>query len=167
MLENEKTWTPKVRRLDRCLKRLFDRDPGDSSPEELDRSMDLLDQALELCPDHPLALFEAALVKLLLGRPPAEAVELFERAAAADRAPRKGSETVNDIIRRVAGDMEGVVLFDVDRAFRDGHPDGLIGYEWMVDYCHLSFGARVILMERIADRIHRNWPPAHFRSGAQ
>lgn len=165
MLETEKTWTPKVRRLDSCLKLFWARDMAQRSRAEIEHAESLLIEALEICPDHPRALFELAVVKYLLGREDLEVLELFEQAATYDRAPRKGSEAINDIVRKVANEMEGVDLYDVDRLYRACHPGGLISYEYMVDYCHLSFGGRWLLMELIADRIHDLWPPDHFQAG--
>jgi lysophospholipase L1-like esterase len=162
MLETEKTWTPKVRQLDSCLKLFWARDMAMRSRAQIERAESLLTQALEICPDHPRALFELAVVKYLLGRGDIEVLELFEQAATYDRAPRKGSEAINDIIRKVANDMEGVDLYDIDTLYRACHPGGLISYEFMVDYCHLSFGGRWLLMELVGDRIFELWPPEHF-----
>jgi hypothetical protein len=163
MLEKEETWTPKVRRLDRCLKHFFNRLLGGTPRAEVERAEELLGRALELCPDHPRALFELAVVEHLLGRDQHLVLEHFEQAASADRAPRKGSEAINNIIRKVAADTPGVDLFDIDRIFQDCHPGGLVSYDWMVDYCHLNFGGRWIVMEMLSDRICELWPPEHFR----
>ena len=164
MYETERTWTPKVRQLDQVLKKFWARDIGMRSRAQIVRAKELLTEALEICPDHPRALFELGIAKYLLGEDELEILECFEKAATYDRAPRKGSEAINDIIRKVASDTPGVDLYDVDKLYRACHPGGLISYEYMVDYCHLSFGGRWLLMELIGDRIFELWPPSYFES---
>ena len=162
-LQVEARWTPLVRKLDRCLIRFHAQELGDRKASDLERAEALLDEVLAVSEDHPRALFEKGLVGYLLGRDPASVVECFERAASFDRAPRKGSELINDLVRKVASEVDGVHLLDVDAIFRECHPMGLVGWEWMIDHCHLSYGAREVLMEIFAREIFELWPPQHFR----
>ena len=61
----------------------------------------------------------------------------FEDAARYDRAPRKTNPALLERVRELAARAE-VVLHDSDAAFAACHADGLVGWEWMSDHCHLS-----------------------------
>lgn len=149
----ESEWKPAVRELDKCLEAFHARTLGKSSRSDLERAEGFLQEALTICPDHPRALFELALLEYLLGRDPELYVLHFEEAARYDRAPRKASALTTDIIRKVAAETEGVHFFDADRVFRECHPDGLIGWEWMSDHCHLHLGGYMQLMKAFAKAI--------------
>ncbi|MFT7462270.1 MAG: hypothetical protein ACI9EF_000610 [Pseudohongiellaceae bacterium] len=147
------SWKPTVHALDACLNTFPERNFGKFSKDELERAEGLLKKALTICPDHPRALFELALIEYLLDRNAELYVRHFEEANRYDRAPRKASALTTDIILKVAEESEGVHFFDADRAFRDCHPDGLVGWEWMCDHCHLHLGGRVQLMSAFAEAI--------------
>ncbi len=115
----------------------------------------LLLRAVEACPDHARSLFELGLVELALGRDRARAVQRLEDAARFDHAPRKASELVNDIVRRVATEHPEVHFHDGDAALRAWMPDGLVGWEWMYDHCHLNDGAKSVLLDEFSAPIVR------------
>lgn len=152
-LFTEDQWKPSVKFLDQCLRTFHARNFGKFSKSELESAEALLQQALTICPDHPRALFELALFEYLLDRDAELYVRHFEEAARFDRAPRKASPLTTDIIRKVAEETEGVHFFDADLVFREGHPDGLVGWEWMSDHCHLHLGGRAQLMQAFAEAI--------------
>lgn len=164
MLQIEERWDPKVRVLDECLRRFHGRELDDAQRAAVARAESLLTEALELCPDHPRALFELAVCETLLGRDEARIHEHFEQAGSYDRAPRKGSDMQNRLVREVAEEVEGVVLCDVDAEFEACMPMGLVGWEVMIDHCHLSLGARHVIMEILAETIMEHWPPGTFES---
>ena len=76
----------------------------------------------------------------------------MRRGAATDRAPRKGTQYSNDIVREVAGRL-GVPLADVEQRMRSRSPEGLVGFELMRDECHFHQGPRYVLVLDIADHV--------------
>ena len=121
--------------------------------QRLDRARVQFDEVLVLVPDHPLAHFWSGLCSLALGAP-ARAAASLEAASRYDRAPRRGNAVTNGTVRSLAGalrDERGadarLVLLDADALFRGRVPDGILGYEVMMDMCHLQPGARVVLMD--------------------
>ena len=160
-------WTPVVSEVDRALVKLHAGDLGGRSKADLERAETLYREVLEIEDDHPLSHFILGLLGYPLGRDRAAMHEQFELAAVMDRAPRKGSDLTNAIVRRVAADMEGVELFDADALFEECHPDGIVGWDWMMDHCHLHVGGRLVLMEMLADRIYEVWPPSEFPVGGE
>lgn len=111
---------------------------------------EVLDEILAEAPRHALALFLAGQVATLLGDAE-RGGELLVRAATFDCAPRRGNPTTNALVREVAAEQEGVILYDAAREFRECSPLGVLGYEVMMDACHLQPGARIAMLERLAD----------------
>jgi lysophospholipase L1-like esterase len=108
------------------------------------------EEALSLCPDDPVTLFTQGLCTYLLGEDDARAAQLLRAAAAADRAPAKGTDLTNGIVRELAAaraDDAGLRFVDMDEVFRERCPQGLAGYEIMQDGCHLHPRARLVLIE--------------------
>ena len=122
--------------------------------QRLERARRWIDQATELVPDHPKGWFDKGLVCWLQRDLPA-AVEAFDKAASWDRSPSSANERIHAIVRRVAEAHadDGVTYLDVSRWFREHCPDGLVGYEVMMDVCHIQPGARVPLMHLFADTL--------------
>ncbi len=120
--------------------------------EQLLRASDLLFEARDLAPGDPNTLYDMGLVRMLLGDRKGGA-HLLRRSAAEDRAPRRSNDALDNIVRGVAEKMESASLFDAQALFSSRCPDGLIGYEVMMDHCHLHPGARAILMEDLAAAI--------------
>lgn len=143
-------WSPKVRPFLDHLERFLRRELDEGDREALEQARELLHRALAIAPDHPRALFELALVEYALAGDEAEIVRLFTDAARYDRAPRKGSELSNGIVRELAARHPGVRLVDADAIFCERVPMGLVGWEWMIDHCHLCFGARPVVMADLA-----------------
>lgn len=152
-LAPESRWKPRVRKLDAVLARFHRRDWGERTRADLERGESLLNEVLQVCGDHPAALFELGMFEYLLGRDAEVYVGHFEAAGGWDRAPRKGSDVTNNIVRRVAAEFEGVHLIDADAIFQECHEDGLVGWEWMSDHCHLHMGGRIALMDLFSEEI--------------
>lgn len=112
----------------------------------------LLRQALELVPDSPRAWFDLGLVAWLTDDE-ATARDAFRRAAELDRSPSSANAKVNGIVREVAATVPDVTLLDAEALFAARCPGGIVGYEVMMDSCHLQPGARVVLMEDLAQAI--------------
>lgn len=143
---------PKARRVYKALARVYAQDFTVEERIALQSSLELLERALKIVPDHPTTLFEAALVGLALDPTGPQIVERFEDAGRFDRAPRRGSRSTNAIVASVAAELE-VELFDADALFASRMPMGLVGFEWMIDECHLATGARKQLMRDVADAL--------------
>lgn len=156
-------WARKVFAFFDALLKLQERDFAEKDRDAIVRAEKSLKEAIDIYPDHPRALFEYALVKQLLNRKGGVVEALLERAADLDRAPRKGSNMVNNLIRGVAEDIDGVVLADIDDAFTKCLPNGLVSWEWMADHCHLNKGGREAIVEQMVRAIleaRRNSAPS-------
>ena len=162
MLQQESRWKPKVRVLDTALHQLHNRVISDEDRIAVEQAEGFLREALTLVPDHPHALFELGLCEILLGRSGQQIHEHLEQAASFDRAPRKGSDMQNELVRQVAQEVDGVVLCDVDSQFEACMPMNVIGWEVMTDHCHMTLGARHVVMEIFAETIDDEWPKGSF-----
>jgi lysophospholipase L1-like esterase len=151
-------WSPAVWELHDSLATLHRRVLSDERRERLEQAEELLRSALEICPDHPRCLFELGLVGYLLGRDEQEVARNFRDAARFERAPLKANDAVNAIVREVAAQYPSVLLFDAAAIFEERMPMGLVGWEWMLDHCHLNLGAREVLMRDLAGAILERWP---------
>ena len=124
-----------------------------SERSTLSSAAGLLAQALEHLPQSAALRYELALVRYALGERGEASTEEFARAARQDRAPRKANPLSNERVRRVARELAGVTLYDADARFAAASPDGLVGWEWMVDHCHLSYGAGVAMLRDMAHAV--------------
>ena len=109
------------------------------------------EEVLRLCPDILIALYELGLCTWLLGEDDARAAELLRRSVHFDRAPTRGNDIINGILRDLAAeraDDPGVRFVDIEAWFRERSPSGLVGYEVMMDNCHLHEASRAILVEQ-------------------
>jgi hypothetical protein len=110
------------------------------------------EEALTIAPDDPDALYDLGICLLLTGQDDARAAELLKAAAAADRLPLAANGTINAIVREVAAHSSANLL-DADQIFRAASPHGLLGFEVMMDHCHLQPGAGQVLLQEMADQI--------------
>lgn len=142
-------WLPAVYPLMATISKVCLRQVTHEDRVALGHAATLLEEVLALAPDHPATLFELGLVTWMLGGQDERARDLLIAAAHYDRAPTRANDIVNGIVRKVAGELAGepdVRFFDSERWFRERCPDGLIGYEVMMDNCHLHQDAREILV---------------------
>ena len=146
-------WMPEVLPLLRAVDAVLSRDLNVAERRSLGLAQPLLEQARAIVPDDPSLLFDLGLTTWLLGGHDAQAVELLLDAAAHDRSPHSANRVVNGIVREVAAARPGVRLLDAERLFTERCPDGLVGYEVMMDSCHLHPGARRVLMADLAARL--------------
>ncbi|MFT5052062.1 MAG: lysophospholipase L1-like esterase, partial [Chlamydiales bacterium] len=153
---NRKRWSEKAWSLLEALEQLRVRDLGPER-EHLERLVSRLEEALELCPEHPLSHFELGLMHLALGGDPELIATHFEAAARFDRAPRRGNGATNDILRDIAARSTDVVLLDAAQLFSERMPMGLVGWEWMSDHCHLNPGACLVFMADLAQVLQQHW----------
>ncbi len=143
-------WSDKVFDLLSIFEQVHERRLTDDERAALRRATEAGERALLLCPDDPDTLYGLGLCVYLLGEDDERAAELLRAAAAADRAPTKGNDRINGILRELAaahaGD-EGIRFLDLDELFRSRCPQGLPGYEVLLDNCHLHPAARLVLVE--------------------
>jgi len=149
-------WRPDVARVLDAVHALLTRELSASERERAEDARERLRALLVQAPDHPHVLFDLGLCTYLLGGDDERAVELLVEAGRFDRAPRRGNEATNAIVREVAGaHADSVELLDAEALFGGRTPLGLIGYEIMMDHCHIQPGARPVLMDDVAGAVVR------------
>jgi hypothetical protein len=127
---------------------------SESEQPQVRHAAALLMEALRIVPDDPHALYLLGLLGLVTGSRE-EGVQLLRQAASFDRSPNNANDRSNDIVRALSERQAGVTLFDAVRVFRSRCPDDLVGYEVMMDACHLHPGARDVLMMDLARELLR------------
>jgi hypothetical protein len=151
-------WRPKVDTILATTGEFCRRELQPGEADSLREAVALLEKA-GANSKEPSVLHMLAVCLYLLGEDDTRAVELFRRAASVDRAPSRASDTTNAIVRDVAAEFSGAELVDTEALFRARCPDGLIGYEVMLDSCHLHSPLRPRLLDDLV--------PALLRLGAQ
>ncbi len=145
-------WKPVVYPLMATMSKVYARQPNPAERAALEQAATILEQVLELAPDHPATLFELGIVVYMLGGDDDRARDLLIAAAHYDRAPTRANDIVNGIVRELAAELAGepdVRFVDSERWFRERCPQGLVGYEVMMDNCHLHQEARKILVANL------------------
>jgi len=143
-------WTDHVFDLLAVFQQLHERRLGADERSDLTLALAAGDEALALCPDDPETLYALGLCVYLLGDDDARAHQLLHAAAAADRAPTKGNDRTNGIVRELAAAHVGepdVRFIDMEELFESRCPQRLPGFEVLLDNCHLHPAARLILIE--------------------
>jgi hypothetical protein len=151
-------WSPRVEPI---LERQYQLRTGALDATEragFTTSLEALEEALAIAPDHPDALFRTGLAELALSNPDdaskrAQAAATIRRAGALDRAPRKGSDHSNAIVREVAAADASVSLLDIEARMRARCPDGLMGFEMMRDECHFHIAPRYVVIVDMAEHL--------------
>ncbi|RKY20327.1 MAG: hypothetical protein DRQ55_08035 [Planctomycetota bacterium] len=142
-------WEPSLRPVIDAVAALHERELTPQEALATQRAAALFEQLLIDCDNHPVATFNLALCTYLLGHNDEGATQLLIDAACFDRTPRRGNQTSNDIVRELAARYD-LTLLDAEALYRARCPDGIIGWEVMLDVCHIHPGARVALMHDIA-----------------
>ncbi|HEX5011033.1 MAG TPA: SGNH/GDSL hydrolase family protein [Planctomycetota bacterium] len=146
-------WTPKVADAVAAFGRVCARELSEDERVALRAARSAGDEVLALCPDDPTTLYAQGLCTYMLGEDDARAAALLHAAAAADRAPTKGNDLINAGVRELAAAHAadaGLRFVDTDELWRARCPQGLPGYEVMLDSCHLHPAARLILVDDFA-----------------
>jgi len=146
-------WDESVWQVVEGMESIHERHLSDDERERLERAVELLVEARELTPLSPTVHFDLGLCLYLLGEDDGAAVAALRRAADLDHAPGKAGDLSNGIVREVAAGEAGVTLLDAAALFTGRCPSELPGYEVLMDRCHLQPGARVVLMQDMADTI--------------
>jgi hypothetical protein len=134
-----------------AFRRLLDRELDEEWRAICEQHVEECGRALLISPDDPKARYDLGLCLWLLGEDDARAAELLRAAAASDRLPLAANAPINTIVREVVAAAGNIALVDADQLFRARCPDGLIGFEVMMDHCHLQPGAGHVLLQDIAD----------------
>jgi hypothetical protein len=152
-------WTERAYVLMQGMERLHRRELGADERDAVRQAVRLCERGRVIDPGNALVIHQLATALYLSGDDDARAVKLYELAALYDHAPGTGNAITNDRVRRVAAALPGVALLDAQACFAGRCPDGLVGYEVMMDNCHLHLGARRVLLRdmlpeilRLADR---------------
>jgi hypothetical protein len=116
-------------------------------------------EALSIVPDHPQAHFVLGLCQWLAGQDQA-AAESLRAAGRFDRAPRRASDLTNELLAEAAAGFPRARVVDTEALFRAGAPGGIIGYETMLDECHLHPEPKLALMDVLADELIALWKDA-------
>lgn len=127
----------------------------DISPQErtlLEESAGYFRETVELSHQMPEQIFALATVLYLLGEDE-EAAHHFRLARDLDPGPRAASSQILDAIRSLAAARDDVQLLDSAAIFTAADPQGIPGYEMLMDGCHLQPGLRVALMHLLADEL--------------
>lgn len=140
-------WLPKVEILLRTAAAFHERRLSPDEQRDLQAAAEMLERAVELAPDDPISNYRLACSLYLLGGNDARAVQLFRDAGRFDRAPTRGNDLINAIVKELAQEFPEVAFVDTEAAFCSDSPDGLIGYEVMLDNCHLHPAARPVLLD--------------------
>ena len=99
-----------------------------------DTALASAEQAVGISPNYAEAHFLLGRALETLGRTD-DAREAFARARDLDAQPARASSELNEILRNVAA-QEGTVLLDLDAAFAEASPGGLVGFNLLEDYVH-------------------------------
>ncbi|MCB9898860.1 MAG: hypothetical protein H6825_12720 [Planctomycetes bacterium] len=150
-------WNSDVRAVEEGFARFWRREVDEALHADLQRALALLDEAAALAPDYAHTAFDRGLVLYLLGED-ARAVESLRAAICADRTPRCANDLSNAVVRELAAADPRVELLDVDALVRASCPAGLVGYDVLMDVCHLQPGVRVALMRELARVIGARLP---------
>ena len=84
-------------------------------------------------------------------------LEHLELSGDYDRVPRRSCARINAMIREVASEFPEVLLYDADAIFQGLMPDGLVGFEWMRDHCHLFPEGYSVLRAELVRAIAERW----------
>ncbi|MFG0315808.1 MAG: tetratricopeptide repeat protein [Planctomycetota bacterium JB042] len=81
-----------------------------------------------------------------------EARDAYRRALDLDERPVRVNAATAAVLERVAA-AEGVAYLDVDRAFADASPHGIVGEDLLVDHVHLTVGGQHRLAGHLIDAL--------------
>jgi tetratricopeptide (TPR) repeat protein len=114
-----------------------------------DEALDRIDQAIELHPTHATAHFVRA--QLLAARGDlAGSQQSLWHARDLDTMPWRTPSSSNAAIRQVASEA---ILCDLEEAFHQASPQGVIGWTLMDDHVHPSLRGQVLIAEQLLETL--------------
>ena len=125
----------------------------------------VLQQALGLLPQHARAHYYLAQACLAVGESE-KARDHFIRARDLDPLPWRCTSQSQEAILRAAKES-GVPVCDVEKAFHDGSPDGLIGWELMDDHVHPTLRGQALIAEAIVASLQKFSGPLRVSAQAR
>jgi hypothetical protein len=150
-----RSWTMPAYILMHSVEQLHRRELDELERQQVRQAVGLCERMVEIDPTNALAVHLLGLALYASGDDDARAVQLLQLSAIYDLAPNAANLVVHDIVRRVAASTPDVVFLDAQACFAERCPDGLVGYEVMMDNCHLHAGARRVLMRDLVPEIVR------------
>jgi hypothetical protein len=134
-------WSAGPMQLLPTIAALHERRLDESERAELQTAVALLRRLRADAPQDPFVLYTLGLAAYALGEDEL-AVQSLRDAARYDHAPTRGTDVSNDILRELAREHPDVAFVDAEALVRAACPSGLIGYELLMDNCHLHRDAR-------------------------
>jgi lysophospholipase L1-like esterase len=96
----------------------------------------------------------------------AEALQHFIQARDLDTMPWRATSAAQDAVRRAAREHNGAVC-DLEQAFRDASPGGVIGWELMDDHVHPTLRGQALMAETFVRALTQQTGPAQLAETAR
>jgi hypothetical protein len=145
-------WDPQTFDFLEVVSAFHARDLTAEERDAVDRASRLIDQAVAISPQHSVAMFEQGLLHYLQGDA-AGALQILRKSATLDCRPNRCNDVTNGIVREIAAANPDVRFFEAEELYRSRTPDRLLGFEIVMDNCHLHSLARMQLMADFAVEI--------------
>jgi len=97
-------------------------------------ALEALEAARAAAPGHAEVHFRLGQALERLGRY-REAREEYRKARDLDGKPSRALSSINETIRRLEG-YRGAIVVDIERAFEEASPNGIVGFDLIEDYVH-------------------------------
>ena len=122
---------------------------------------------LRRSPTCAAAHFEMARLHQSAGRH-TEALASFVQARDLDRVPFRAPAVFNSVLRETAADYGNVTMAEVESAFAQATPDGIVGNELMSDYLHPTVYGHHLLAQTLTETLANNemtagWGPPRLQ----
>jgi hypothetical protein len=150
-----RNWTQRTYIMMRSTALLYARELSELEHDQVRHAVKICEGAVAIDPGNAMLIHQLALAIYISGEDDARAADLFRLASLHDYAPNSGNEITNDVVRRLAAATPDLAFLDAEACFTQRCPGGLIGYEVMMDNCHLHIGARRVLMRDMVPEIVR------------
>jgi tetratricopeptide (TPR) repeat protein len=125
-----------------------------------EEAANMLARAQELAPTHADVNYYLGRALEASGRMD-EAHTAFVQARDHDQQPARAVSALNDTLRTLGGELD-VTLVDVERAFEEAVPGGLLGFNLFEDYVHPKPGAHKLIALELWRPFRPNTPDEEF-----
>jgi tetratricopeptide (TPR) repeat protein len=138
-IDRKNTWNPGpeslVSAIESIAELLKNGNPGKALQE--------IEKGLHKHPDDPGLLYLSGSARYMKGDF-GKARQDFTKAKDLDFLPSRALSTFNEFIRSKAG-VKGVYIFDIEKAFENASPNGITGYNLIMDNCHPTMEGNFII----------------------